>query len=144
MPTQDQLDQLYEGPVFEISTRYPFALNTLFVTLFYCGGMPILLPLGALSFWVSYQLEKLALLRMYSKPPMYDETLARMVLGLMPYALVAHLCMSLWMYGNSEILRSDIIPFAKLFASAQSNSSTPKEIQLFLKKVAKVFPGEFK
>jgi hypothetical protein len=46
--TQDQMNDLYEGPPFQLSTCYPVVLNSLFVTLMYCGGMPILVRVGSL------------------------------------------------------------------------------------------------
>lgn len=107
--TQEQMNKLYEGPPFDISLRFPLVLNTLFVTLFYCGGLPILLPIAAVACFANYMFDKLTIIRLYSVKTTYDEALGKTALGLLPWALFFHLCFSTWMYGNREILETELI-----------------------------------
>lgn len=70
------LVQLYRPRAFLLSTRFPVVLNTVFVTLAYAGGLPILIPIGFLSLVMSYWVDKVTLLRLYAKPPYMEEDLA--------------------------------------------------------------------
>jgi hypothetical protein len=46
------------GAEFEFQAKSALALNIIFVTMFYSGGMPILLLLGAISLKCQYFVEK--------------------------------------------------------------------------------------
>ena len=56
--TQHQMDKLYAGPRWEIDVRYTFVMNTVMVALFFCGGLPILLPLTTASIAITFMLDK--------------------------------------------------------------------------------------
>lgn len=56
--TQHQMDKLYAGPRWEIDVRYTFVMNTVMVAMFFCGGLPILLPLTAASIAITFMLDK--------------------------------------------------------------------------------------
>jgi hypothetical protein len=99
--TQEELNELQEGPPFLIEDRYPAFLNTLFVTLLFSAGMPVLLPFAGLSFMICYMMDKMLLLRLYLKP-YFDEKVALLTARLMPIPLLAHLMFSFWMFGSNE------------------------------------------
>jgi len=107
--TQEQLDSLYTGPVFTIGPRYAVMLNVFFVCFLYAPGIPVLYMVGAASFLLGYWLDKLFLLRLYRRPPQYDEVLAKLAGSLLPWALVLHLMFACWMYGENTLLKSDVI-----------------------------------
>ena len=50
--SQESLNRMYTPQSYALAGRYPVLLNTLFVTLMYSSGLPLLLPLamGAFSF----------------------------------------------------------------------------------------------
>jgi len=56
---QDSLNRLYKPQNYDLSQRYPVLLNTLFVTLMYSAGLPLLLPLAMFSFIFSYWVDRL-------------------------------------------------------------------------------------
>jgi hypothetical protein len=105
--TQDAQNRLFNGPEFNIAIRFPLILNTIFTCMFYCGGLPVLLPFAGITFTITFLVDKVLLLRMYKKPPQYDEKLAAFTVQLLPWALLGHLGMSFWMYGNDSTLMSD-------------------------------------
>ncbi|RQM24329.1 hypothetical protein B5M09_001604 [Aphanomyces astaci] len=107
--TQKQLDEVYAGPPFDISLRYPLVLNTVFVTMMYCGGIPILLPIAAASCLITYSCDKVTLMRLYSIRTAYDEALGQLALSMLPFALLIHLGFSTWMYGNNQFLKSNLL-----------------------------------
>merc|ERR1711871_16157 len=59
--------------------------------------------------FVAYWVDKFLFLRRYRNPPRFDEKIGRRASGLIPYAVILHLIMALWMYGNDAIFVSDQI-----------------------------------
>jgi len=101
--TQRQLNLSYSGAVFKLEYRYPTLLNVVFVTLMYSSGLPILYPIAAMTFGIMYLTDKVALLRLYNRPPMYKASLAKLTLNILPIAIIFHLCMAVWMYGTPSL-----------------------------------------
>jgi hypothetical protein len=109
-PNQKSLDEFVSGEQFELQLRYPHVLNGIFVTMLYSAGLPLLLPVLAISMLLTYWVEKYLLLRKYRRPQGgEDETLAMLCVQLLPFALVLHLAASVWIYGNSEVTVSNVI-----------------------------------
>ncbi|ETL28741.1 hypothetical protein L916_17967 [Phytophthora nicotianae] len=113
--TQEKMDQLYAGPTFDLAVRYPMILNSVFVTLVFCGGSPVLLFIATLACTATFWIDKLSLLWLYSVKTAYDEALGETVLGLLPWALVAHLAFSSWMYGNTDLLKAPTLKLGWVF-----------------------------
>jgi hypothetical protein len=126
--TQQELNRVYEGPKFELAVRYAVTLNSLFVSMLYCGGMPILLPFAFFSSLISYHMDKIALFRIYALPPNYNEKLALLTLGLLPWALLLHLGMSAWMYGSPDLLVSADLNMEPVAAEADIGDSSAEKI----------------
>ena len=57
-PAAASMNKAFVGPHFDLSERYAQVLMVVCVTLLYCGGIPLLLPLCALSLWVHYGVDK--------------------------------------------------------------------------------------
>ncbi|ETL86441.1 hypothetical protein L917_14126 [Phytophthora nicotianae] len=107
--TQAKMDKLYAGPTFDISLRYPMVLNSVFVTMVFCGGSPILLFIAAVSATGIYWFDKLSILYLYSIKTTYDEILGEVTLQVLPWTLALHLGFSAWMYGNAELLKGTML-----------------------------------
>ena len=105
-PTQGDLNTLYDGGEFELPLRLATVLNTMAMTLIFCGGMPILIPICALAMTVSYWVDKYFILRLYHRPPNFDNTLIDNVKYLMPLFVVIHLLFSFWMYSDDSVFYS--------------------------------------
>lgn len=97
------MNNLIVGPEFELTTYYVSALNTIFCTLFYSGGIPLLLWLAIFAFALQYFTAKYFLLRFNKKPPIYDAKINKNVLRILPYSILIHMCISLYMYGQPLI-----------------------------------------
>jgi len=128
--TQRDLDELMIGSPFPMSTRMPEILNTYFVTLLYCAGIPVLLPFAMCNFYVSFQLDKLWYLRLYGGTPAYDASIARNAIQLMPIALILHLLFAFLMYGDTETLAGELIPFTH--SEFPEDPRDPSQITNFL------------
>eukprot|EP00936_MAST-01D_sp_MAST-1D-sp1_P002018 g2018.t1 len=106
---QSELDEVYAGPRFEIVTRVPAILNTVFVTLMFCGGVPILLLFAFFAILLTLLIDKLAMLKFYALPPSMDEALAKQAVLLLPWCLLIHLGFSGWMYSDENLLKSGVL-----------------------------------
>eukprot|EP00644_Phytophthora_capsici_P006605 jgi/Phyca11/118750/e_gw1.36.95.1 len=113
--TQKKMDKLYAGPTFDLAVRYPMVLNSVFVTLVFCGGSPVLLFIATLACTATFWIDKLSLLWLYSVKTAYDEALGETALSLLPWALVAHLGFSSWMYGNTDLLKASTLKLGWIF-----------------------------
>jgi hypothetical protein len=119
---QKDMNQLFLGPSFDVTAKYAIALNTIFVTMFYCSGMPLLLFLGSFSlfsqYWSYKYLRKrrkskenlfifliffFSVLRYNSKPPAYDHTLNQSISRYLPLAAIMHLAIGTYAYGCENI-----------------------------------------
>ncbi|CAM9095385.1 unnamed protein product, partial [Phaeothamnion confervicola] len=94
--SQRELDRLYKPPTFSIELRYATLLQALFVTLFYAGGLPILYPFAAVNFFLSFLIDKLFVLRLCHQPPMYNDRLARFFAAVLPWGLLMHIGVTLY------------------------------------------------
>lgn len=101
--TQRELNELYHGEPFELAPRYAAVQNTIFVTLFYSGAMPVLLPLAILSFFFTYWFDRAALFHLHSTPPKFDDRLAEQSAKIMPYAIIGHCLISIWAYSAPNL-----------------------------------------
>ena len=113
--TQHDYDKLFIGGNFLLADQYASCLNTIFVVFLYSGGMPVLIFIACLIFYLKYKIEKWAFLRFYKTPPAYDESIAKNAQGWLPYAGVLHLLFATWMFTNPEIFGAgDTTSFSKM------------------------------
>lgn len=94
--TQRQLNEAYEGAEFVMSVRYGEILNIVFVTMTFSAGLPVLVPLAAVSFLQHYLTDKFDFLRVSKLPPSYSTTLAQGAAEVVAYAAIGHLLFAVW------------------------------------------------
>ena len=104
MNTREEYLALYIGPEFDIGTRYSMILTTLFVTLVYSSGMPLLYVVCFFYFFILYWIDKLMILRFYKKPPKTDIYIANLFNIIILFGMVIHYAFGIWTYGNKNIL----------------------------------------
>jgi ABC-type multidrug transport system fused ATPase/permease subunit len=105
---QIDLNKLYEGYLFGLHERYATCLAFLFVTMAYCGPIPLLIPLLAMFFVARYWTDKFVLLKFSWIPPNFDEKMHKLVTKILPYALFVHLIFNIWSYGAPDVFPQDI------------------------------------
>lgn len=66
--------------LWQISHRYAEIAVIFAVCLAYSAGMPLLLPIGAVSFVVFYWVEKALFVHFYTTPPKYSGKLTHEVI----------------------------------------------------------------
>jgi hypothetical protein len=104
--TQDALNDIYTNPDFNLALRSAQTINVLFMIIMYSAGIPVLNFVGAVYCFVSFWVDKVALLRFAKKPPQYDEALVKAGIKMMPYAVLLHVALGLWLFANQRILPS--------------------------------------
>ena len=81
-------------------------MTTVFVTLLFSAGLPILLPFAALTLLITRQLDRFCILRTTPQPPAYDHRLTTAFRGIMKVAVLCHICVASYMLGNADILNT--------------------------------------
>jgi hypothetical protein len=104
--TQETLNDIYTNADFNLALRSAQTINVLFMIIMYSAGLPILNFVGAAYCFVSFWVDKVALLRFAKKPPQYDEALVKAAIKTMPYAVLLHVGLGLWLFANQRILPS--------------------------------------
>jgi hypothetical protein len=102
---QHDLQSLLIGPEWELAARYGQILNVIFVTMMFSSVMPLLNFLAVANFIGIYCVDKVAFLRLYKTPPMYDASLAIAASKQMNLAIFLHLAFGAWAFSNLEILQ---------------------------------------
>ena len=84
MYIQRDLNELYEYPEFEFEIRLAYVLNTIAFSTLYMCSLPLLLPIAALSLFLSSWVDHIMLLRLYSSPPAYTKELIEIAVDYIP------------------------------------------------------------
>ncbi|KAG7402115.1 hypothetical protein PHYBOEH_005678 [Phytophthora boehmeriae] len=128
--TQRDLETLYRGPKFDLAARYAQSLTTVFITYSFSAGMPLLHFIGLAAMVMTYWADKFTFLRIGRSPPLYDNKVAMAAGSLLPYAVLLHCLVALWMFSNDRIFESEYDALAD--ASSSDSAGSPGDgIPLF-------------
>ena len=108
--TQAQMDELFVGARFATPPRYPLVITMVVVSLTYSSGLPVLLPLAATGFILQYTVDKWMLLKFYRKPPAYDAGMTRLLLTILPWAVLCHLGFATWQFSSGSLPSAYLSP----------------------------------
>jgi len=97
---QAELLAWYTNADFDISGRYAMLLTTVFCTMIYSPGMPVLNLFAALYCGVMYWGDKLVLLRGSARLPTYDTQMPRQASHFMLWAVPLHCAFAIAMQGQ--------------------------------------------
>lgn len=101
--TKTEYLKLYVGPEFLLGSRYAEILCTIFISLIYSSGMPILYASCFLYFIITYWIDKWMILRFYRTPPHTDMFMSKLFSQLMLLGIIIHFCFGIWTYGDKQI-----------------------------------------
>ncbi|CAD7965733.1 unnamed protein product [Amoebophrya sp. A25] len=118
------LKEYFEPPKYEYAARCGSVLNTLFATLLFAPGLPILIPFAMVNFFACYWSDKFLLLSFCRRPPQYDEKVVETMMSWIPYAFLVHSVMGVWMLGNDAVFQSDFVEYFSSRASKAKTSSS--------------------
>lgn len=91
--------------------RYAQVLSTIWVTLAYSSGMPMLYILNFLILFVQYWVDKILLFNYYKKTSKFTRHLSRSVVNLLPWTLVLHALFGMMIYSFPYIWKSEVRPW---------------------------------
>ena len=103
---QGDYENMYMGPELLLEYRYSTMMNTIFITLMYGAGMPVLYVFASVSLFLTYWVDKITFLRIYQTPPRYDIHLQKTTREWTNLSVILHFLVGFWMYSNSEIFDS--------------------------------------
>jgi NhaP-type Na+/H+ or K+/H+ antiporter len=75
----------------------------IFIVMTFSAGMPFLYPIGMFCIFAGYWIDKYLFLRLYAKPPLYDEGMANRARNLLKFSLVIHVLISIYTYSNDDV-----------------------------------------
>ena len=101
--SQAEANLKFSGAEFELATRNSLVLSIVFTCFLYSGGMPIMNIICFLSLFTLYWTDKFLILRHYKRPPLINHFLNQRVLHYLPYSIILHCSVSLYMYGATDI-----------------------------------------
>lgn len=117
--TQAAYNALYSGQSFRFAERYAAQLNTFVITLVYSTGLPMLLVLALIGTALSYWIDKLFFVKFSKTPIAYDDGMSKFATRMMPWAILAKLCVGIWMLSNTNIVADEALQ-AALLSSADA------------------------
>ena len=91
------------GPEFDLAGKYASALNTIFTTMTFCSGLPIILLFSSLALLVQYWLDKILLLTWYRKPAVMGPAIHLSLIRTLPFCVLIHSMFAVWAYGSDDI-----------------------------------------
>jgi len=101
---------LYAGPEHSMAYRYSAILVTSWICLMYGVCMPIMFPIGALTYMNYFIADRLLVAYYFRRPPVYDEKLQRTSLAMMKFAPVLMFFFGYWCLGNVQIFTDNVKP----------------------------------
>jgi len=112
--TQADLNETFVGPPVDYVLRYVVVLNVVFVCFVFSAGMPLLMPIAAISLFISFNVDKAAFLFLAQRQPAAANAVARYVVSLLPMAALLHLGVGVWMLGSVRVLRNTVLDALRL------------------------------
>merc|ERR1719393_955364 len=97
---QAELEELWTNPPSDLASRYAYLLMTVYVTLIYSAGIPILNLFAMAYMFIQYWCDKLVLLRGSMQPPYYDSKMPKEAAGYLINAVTLHCFVAIGMYGH--------------------------------------------
>jgi hypothetical protein len=106
---QDDYERLYTGPNFILEVRYAQVLFTIFVTITFSSGMPLLYFVNFFVLFIQFWVDKFLVFNYYKKTIDYTKQLSASVVTLLPLAIFLHFIFATYAFGYPVLLRSHSI-----------------------------------
>eukprot|EP00916_Digyalum_oweni_P014612 GHVL01023976.1.p1 GENE.GHVL01023976.1~~GHVL01023976.1.p1 ORF type:complete len:993 (+),score=130.30 GHVL01023976.1:93-3071(+) len=121
--TQDELLELYTNPEFSLADRLGQILTTVFVTLLYSSGMPVLYLFAFGSYAILLNLDKLIFLYGSKRPVFFSSAIVKNAAVLIPFSIWLHHAFAVWVFSNPTLFPSN-----KAFSTSVVNLSSQDQI----------------
>eukprot|EP00439_Symbiodinium_sp_Y106_P026098 s2197_g3.t1 len=134
---QAELLELYTHPEFDIKQKYAQLLTTVFVTLMYGAGLPLLYFLACAFMFCQYWADKYCLLWGSRRPPHYDTKMATEAIESMLYAVPFHCVLAILMYGQTCVFPSNPLGGDLGNLVDEGSGYTPGMLQQFIPQITR-------
>jgi len=104
--SQAELEQELKATEFDLEDRYALALANVVIVLMFNAGYPVLNAVAAVSFGITYWVDKTLLLRVYKKPEKVGSQSAQYAAKILPIAFLLHLGLAWWSYSDEYFMPS--------------------------------------
>jgi hypothetical protein len=101
--SQQELNEIFLGPTFKLSSRYAMQVAILFVCYIFSMGIPLLPMIACFNFYVVYLVDKFLFVNYYRVPARYDTSISTGASKFIPIAAVIHLIFSIWTLSSRSI-----------------------------------------
>ena len=91
---------IYGGGEYAIEEMYSEAFNTIFITMLYGIGLPILFPLAALRLFLQWICQRVTVAYCMRLPPAMDDSLSKNAIQILMWAPIFMIFNGFWMIGN--------------------------------------------
>lgn len=108
IPSQYTLNEMWYGPRFEYVHHLAILVNTFFSALLYSAGMPALILFGIGSILLQRYSNRYAFLRYFKNPRKDKQHITVMAVEMLPWAIVFHSLMSMWLFTGPVFAPSDL------------------------------------
>lgn len=106
-PSQNDLNNMYMGPVFQVPLRYSQVYTYAFVVLVYSSGMPILLWMGTFAFAIFYWVDLFGFVTVFRTPPRTAGLIGQAMVNTIPVGVLMHAGVAIWVFGNTYLFAAD-------------------------------------
>ncbi|KAG2492376.1 hypothetical protein HYH03_009324 [Edaphochlamys debaryana] len=106
-PLQADFDTAWARPVFTLEQRTADLLLNACLALMFGSGMPLLYLVLFVYLLVAELADRWALTKLCAGSPRYGKGLMKLVMGLLPWMLVAHCAFGLWMHTYFKVVAPD-------------------------------------
>jgi len=104
---QAEILEVFTNPPWDMASRYAYLLMTVFVTVIWSSGLPILNVFAVIYCVVSYWSDKAVLLRGSCRPPQFDLQMPRQTADYLTFAGFIHCGFAIAMYGHPCVFPSN-------------------------------------
>ena len=94
---------LYSGPSYIVHFKYSTVFNSVYVTMLYGVGLPIMFPIAVLSMSIFWCLERYQMAYNYQLPQSLDDRLTKNAVRILKFSPVMLLGNGFWMLGQTQI-----------------------------------------
>ena len=101
--SQEELNQLYRAPPFLVEERYAHMLVVIYTSILWCGGIPLMIPLGLLNLITTYYVDKFMYIRVYEAPQENDEEVPLLTMDLLQLAAFFNLTLSIFAFTSPQL-----------------------------------------
>ena len=92
--------ELYSGPPYYIHLSYAELIDICAQCFLFGPGIPIVFPIGLINLIIIYVIDKIALARLYTKPPRYSVDLTLTCIAFLTATPLLYCMFGFWMFSN--------------------------------------------